>query len=58
LAFLGHVLMENRNGLVIEARLTAANGTASANLARAAFTTPESGMKRNLFVNKHFSSAC
>jgi transposase len=28
LAFLGHVLMENRNGLVVETRLTAATGTA------------------------------
>lgn len=28
LAFLGHVLMENRHGLVVETRLTAATGTA------------------------------
>jgi transposase len=28
LAFLGHVLMENRNGLAVETRLTAATGTA------------------------------
>ena len=28
LGFLGHVLMENRNGLVVETRLTAASGTA------------------------------
>jgi transposase len=28
LAFLGHVLMENRNGLVVETRLTGATGTA------------------------------
>ena len=28
LAFLGHVLMENRNGLVVQTRLTAATGTA------------------------------
>jgi transposase len=28
LAFLGHVLMENRNGLVVETRLTKATGTA------------------------------
>jgi IS5 family transposase len=28
LAFLGHVLMENRNGLVVETRRTAATGTA------------------------------
>jgi transposase len=28
LAFLGHVLMENRNGLVVETRLTPATGTA------------------------------
>jgi hypothetical protein len=28
LAFLGHVLMENRNGLVVETRLTRATGTA------------------------------
>ena len=28
LGFLGHVLMENRNGLVVETRLTAATGTA------------------------------
>jgi transposase len=28
LAFLGHVLMENHNGLVVETRLTAASGTA------------------------------
>jgi transposase len=28
LAFLGHVLMENRNGLVVETRLTQATGTA------------------------------
>jgi transposase len=28
LAFLGHVLMENRNGLIVETRLTTATGTA------------------------------
>ena len=28
LAYIGHLLMENRNGLVVDARLTQANGTA------------------------------
>jgi transposase len=28
LAFMGHVMMENRNGLVVDARVTEANGTA------------------------------
>ena len=40
------------------ARLRRAHEMTSANLAPAAFTTPKSGTKRNLFVNEHFSSAC
>ena len=40
------------------ARLRRANEMTSANLARAAFTTPKSGLKRNLFVNEQFISAC
>jgi hypothetical protein len=28
LAHMGHLMMENRNGLIVDARLTEANGTA------------------------------
>jgi len=35
LAYIGHLLMENRNGLVVDARLTQANGTAEVEAALA-----------------------
>jgi len=40
------------------ARLPKANRNASANLALSTLTIAKSGMKRNLFVNEHFTAAC
>ena len=40
------------------ARLQKANQTASANPVRVGFVTPKFGLKRNLLVKTHFSSAC
>ena len=37
LCFIGHLLMENRNGLIVDTRLTQANGTAEPAAARARF---------------------
>ena len=52
LSYLGHVLMENRNGVVVDLRLTAATGTAEREAAlamaqsRPARETPQDPRRR------------
>jgi transposase len=45
LSYMGHVLMDNRHGLVVDAAVTAANGTAEREAA-VAMITPMSGSRR------------
>jgi transposase len=46
LSYLGHVLAENRNGLVVEARVTTATGTAEREAALAMIEEQTSGQRR------------
>src|SRR5215467_7624138 len=46
LAFMGHLLMENRNGLIVAARLTEADGTAEREAALAMLESQRPGRRR------------
>src|SRR5262249_506734 len=46
LAFLGHALMENRNGLIVDADLTQANGLAERQAAQPMITRPAPDARR------------
>jgi hypothetical protein len=57
LCFLGHLLMENRNGLVVDARLTLATGTAERDAAEAMITARRSGRRKTLGGDKNYDTA-
>jgi transposase len=59
LAFLGHVLMENRNGLVVETRLTPASGTAEreASLEMVQEKRRQKGGRLTLGGDKHYDTS-
>jgi transposase len=57
LAFLGHVLMENRNGLVVNARLTEANGHAERDAALDMIADLPEGGRITLGADRGFDEA-
>jgi transposase len=56
LCYLGHVLMENRNGLVVDARLTLATGTAEREAAVAMVGEREGGHRITLAGDKNYDT--
>jgi transposase len=56
LCFLGHLLMENRSGLVVDARLTPATGTAEREAAEAMIAARR-GRRRTLGSDKNYDTA-
>src|SRR4051812_24797440 len=57
LCFLGHLLMENRSGLVVDARLTLATGTAERDAAEAMIATRRPGRRKTLGGDKNYDTA-
>jgi transposase len=57
LAYMGHVLMENRNGLVVDARLTQATGTAEREAALAMIDERSSARRVTLAADKAYDTA-
>ncbi len=57
LCHMGHVLMENRNGLVVEASVTHATGTAEREAAVALFGEMEGGHRITLGADKAYDTA-
>ena len=57
LAYMGHVLMENRNGLVVDARLTLASGTAERDAALAMMARRAGGRRKTLGADKAYDTA-
>ena len=57
LCFLGHVLMENRNGLAVDAQVTAATGTAEREAALSmAESLPERARRRTMGCDKAYDA--
>lgn len=56
LSYMGHVLMENRNGLVVEAELTLATGTAERDAAAAMLTTIPGRSRATLGADKAYDT--
>ena len=57
LAFTGHLLMENRNGLVVDARLTYATGTAEPEAALAMLEALPGGGHKTVGADKNYDTA-
>lgn len=56
LSYLGHAMMENRNGLVVEARVTEANGTAERDAAMGMVCTLPGEKKRTVGADKNYDT--
>jgi transposase len=56
LAYLGHVLMENRHGLVVDAMATTADGTAERDAAMLLLHAQPRRRRRTLGADKHFDT--
>ena len=56
LSFLGHVLMENRNGLVVDRRLTAATGTAEREAALEMLSHRPGNRRKTLGADKNYDT--
>lgn len=57
LSFIGHLLMENRNGLVVDARLTQASGTAEVEAALAMLKDQAGGRRVTAGADKAYDTA-
>ena len=57
LAFTGHLLMENRNGLIVDARLTHATGTAEPDAALAMLGDLPDGRHKTVAADKNYDTA-
>ena len=57
LAFTGHLLMENRNGLVVDARLTHATGTAEPEAALAMLEARPGASRKTVGADKNYDTA-
>jgi transposase len=57
LSFLGHLLMENRNGLIVDARLTHATGTAEPEAALAMLNDLPDGRRVTVGADKAYDTA-
>jgi hypothetical protein len=57
LCFIGHLLMENRNGLIVDARLTRANGTAEPEAALAMLGDLPGGHRISVGTDKAYDTA-
>jgi transposase len=56
LAYLGHVLMENRHGLVVDAMATTADGTAERDAAMLMLAAQRRGSGRTVGADKHYDT--
>jgi len=57
LSFIGHLLMENRNGLIVDARLSQANGTAEPEAALAMLGDLPAGRRVTVGADKAYDTA-
>jgi hypothetical protein len=58
LSYMGHALWENRHGLVVEAGLTQATGTAKREAAKDLIESHSPGSERRLTLGARTSTAC